>query len=73
MQAIGATTPIFVRHQPSAVSGGAPRPPANLKALPGNGVVGGPHTPGLGMIGGPAYSRIVNKASIDGSALRRRY
>jgi hypothetical protein len=36
-------------------------------------VVGGPHTPGLGMIGGPANSRTVIKASIDGSALRRRY
>jgi hypothetical protein len=58
----------------SALAGSVgPRAPAHLKALPGNSAVGGPHTPGLGMIGGPANGRNVSKASLDGSALRRRY
>jgi hypothetical protein len=51
----------------------APRAPAHLKAMPGNSVLGGPHTAGLGMIGGPANGRSISKASLDGSALRRRY
>jgi hypothetical protein len=59
---IGATT----------ASLAASRPVAGLKAVAGNGVIGGPLAPGRGMIGGPANGRTVIKASIDGTALRRR-
>jgi hypothetical protein len=43
------------------------------KALAGHGVIGGAQAPGHGMLGGPVNSRTVPNASIDGSALRRRF
>jgi hypothetical protein len=61
-----------VRPYPAA-SSAAGRPAASLKALAGNGVIGGARAAGLGSIGGPANGRTVIKASsIDGSALHRR-
>ena len=58
--------------QSSEVLRALSRPPASLKALAGNGVIGGPRAPGRGMVGGPANSRAVIKASIDGTALHPR-
>jgi hypothetical protein len=48
-------------------------PAASLKSAAGNGVLGGPHAASRGMIGGPANSKIATKASIDGTALHRRF
>jgi hypothetical protein len=45
---------------------------ANLQARPGNGVLGGPQTPGRSMLGGPANGRTVARTGIDGAALHRR-
>jgi hypothetical protein len=52
----------------------AGRSVAGPKALvAGNGVIGGPRAAGRGMIGGAANGKNVFKASIDGTALRRRF
>lgn len=58
----------------SAVPSTPRRPAAPLTAGAGNGVIGGPRAAGRGMIGGPAaIARPQLKASLDGSALHRRY
>jgi hypothetical protein len=64
-RAFGATGP--------AALVAARRPVVSLKALAGNGVIGGPHAAGRGTLGGPAIGNSVVKASIDGTALRRRF
>jgi hypothetical protein len=46
---------------------------ATLAATPRNGVIGGPRVISHGVIGGPANMKPQLKASIDGSALRRRF
>jgi hypothetical protein len=52
----------------------ASRSVAGLKPLAaGNGVIGGPRAAGRGMIGGAVNGKSVLKASIDGTALRRRF
>jgi hypothetical protein len=56
----------------STVPAVANRPPATLKAVAGNGVIGGARGAGAGWLGGPANTRTAIKGGIDGSALRRR-
>jgi hypothetical protein len=71
---VGAmTVPIGTYRRFPAGSSAVGRSPASLKALAGNGVIGGARAAGLGSVGGPANGRTVIKASsIDGSALHRR-
>jgi hypothetical protein len=58
----------------STVLSAASRSVAGLKPLAaGNGVIGGPRAAGRGMIGGAVNGKSVLKASIDGTALRRRF
>jgi hypothetical protein len=70
----GTTSSGATGRQSSINSSAAVRPLASLKPLTaGNGVIGGPHAAGRGMIGGAANGKNVLKASIDGTALRRRF
>jgi hypothetical protein len=48
------------------------RPGASLKAVAGNGVVGGARAPGRGTIGGPTNTASMIKAGINGTTLRPR-
>jgi hypothetical protein len=60
------------RWSPSlAAASGSVASPKALAA--GNGVIGGPRAAGRGMIGGAANGKNVFKASIDGTAPRRRF
>jgi hypothetical protein len=71
---IGATSGSAPAGRPSSsVLLAAGRPPATLKPLAANGVIGGPRAAGLGRLGGPANSKTVINGSIDGSAPRRRF
>jgi len=77
-RAFGAASPGTAGRQSSPSFGAASRPVASrpvasLKALASNGVIGGPHAAGPGMVGGPATGKRVFNASIDGTALRRRF
>jgi len=65
-------TPVGRASSAASAPAVASRSVAILKAVAGNGIIGGPHASGGGTIGGPANGRTVIKASIDGSALRRR-
>jgi hypothetical protein len=70
----GSTNAGATGHQSSPSFAAASRSNASLKPLAaGNGVIGGPHASGRGMIGGPGNGNNVLKASIDGTALRRRF
>jgi hypothetical protein len=70
----GATSSGATGRPSSTVLSAASRSVAGLKPLAaGNGVIGGPRAPGRGMIGGAVNGKSVLKASIDGTALRRRY
>jgi hypothetical protein len=51
---------------------GTNRPGASLKAVAGNGVVGGASAPGRGTIGGPTNTATMIKAGINGTTLHRR-
>jgi hypothetical protein len=67
-----ATAPVSAGRPRPAVLPAASRPPAMLRAVAGNGVIGGARAAAAGSVGGPANTRTVNKGGIDGSALRRR-
>jgi hypothetical protein len=67
-----ATPPFDASRRVSgAIPVAIPRPPT-LKALAGNGVIGGPRESSRGTLGGPAGSTRVINRSVDGTALRRR-
>jgi hypothetical protein len=66
------SAPISAGRPRSTVPTVVNRPPATLKAVAGNGVIGGARGAGAGWLGGPANTRAVIKGGIDGSALRRR-
>jgi hypothetical protein len=67
-----ASAPVSAGRPRPAVLTAVSRPPAMLRAVAGNGVIGGAHAAAPGSVGGPANTRTVNKGGIDGSALRRR-
>ncbi len=73
MRGTGAATASASASRP--FSGGLPnRPAASVKAVAGNGVIGGPHAPGRSTVGGPAISRRTMAGSgLDGTAMRRRF
>jgi hypothetical protein len=48
-------------------------PVTSLKALSGNGVIGGPRAADRSMLGGAANRRLTPKSGIDGGLLRRRF
>ncbi len=56
----------------SGLTHGTSRPGASLKAVAGNGVVGGASAPGRGTIGGPTNTAAMIKAGINGTTLHRR-
>ena len=71
---ISAATALDVAgRQSSAILPATRRSPASLKAQAGNGVIGGPRAPGRGMLGGPANSSTMMRATINGTALHRRF
>jgi hypothetical protein len=59
--------------QPSMLLSAASRPTAMLRATAVAGAIGGPRAAGPGSLGGPANGKAVINASIDGSALHRRF
>jgi hypothetical protein len=69
---VATSAPLSAGRPHSIVLPGASRPPTMLRAVAGNGVIGGAHAAAAGWVGGPANTRTVNKGGIDGSALRRR-
>jgi hypothetical protein len=67
------TTALAAARRPSAgVVGAANGAVSSLKAMAGNGVIGGASAAGRGMIGGSANTRSVINAGINGTTLRHR-
>ncbi len=56
-----------------AVSKNASQATTSVKTVVRESSIGGPHAGGLGRLGGPAIGRPANRATIDGTQLRRKF